>query len=102
MEKDQKQGEKKALVNKEVGKMPGQDGTGPTGQGALTGRGLGPCGRGLAFRRGFGRGFGWRAVNRTTAPVVLTKAEEQKILKAELAEIEAEKKDIEKRLKELN
>jgi len=26
--------------------MPRQDRTGPTGQGALTGRGLGPCGSG--------------------------------------------------------
>lgn len=24
--------------------MPGMDGTGPTGQGPMTGRGLGPCG----------------------------------------------------------
>lgn len=39
--------------------MPGQDGTGPLGQGALTGRGLGHCGRGLGFRkfRGLGRRF---------------------------------------------
>jgi len=73
-----------------VNKMPGQDGTGPLGQGALTGRGLGPCGRGLARGRGFGRGFGL-----ARAPVVLTEAEEKKIL-------EAEKAEIEKRLKELN
>jgi len=38
--------------------MPGQDGTGPLGQGAGTGRGLGPCGSGV--RRGRGRGFGLR------------------------------------------
>ncbi|NLA73702.1 MAG: DUF5320 domain-containing protein [Clostridiales bacterium] len=53
--------------------MPGRDGTGPAGLGALTGRGLGFCtgskavkygvglgmglGLGLACRRGFGRGF---------------------------------------------
>lgn len=30
--------------------MPNRDGTGPMGRGQLTGRGLGPCGRGL--RRG--------------------------------------------------
>ena len=48
--------------------MPGFDGTGPWGMGPGTGWGLGPCGRGFAFRRGFrrgfgpgfGRGFGWR------------------------------------------
>ena len=38
--------------------MPGFDGTGPQGRGPMTGRGLGPCGSGRAFRRGFGRGFG--------------------------------------------
>ena len=72
--------------------MPAQDGTGPLGQGPLTGRGLGRCGRG--FRCGFGRGFG------RTQPLNLTKEQEKKILEAELAEIEAEKAEIEKQLKE--
>ncbi len=47
--------------------MPGFDGTGPWGMGPGTGWGLGPCGAGRAWRRGFGRGwfgrgrgFGWR------------------------------------------
>jgi len=37
------------------------DGTGPLGTGRF-GRGLGPCGRGMAFGRGAGRGLGmgWR------------------------------------------
>jgi len=64
--------------------MPKRDKTGPLGQGPITGRGLGPCGSGM--RQGFGIGFGRR--------VTLTKAEEIRILKAEL-------KEIEKRLKEL-
>ena len=76
--------------------MPGQDGTGPRGEGPMTGRGLGPCGRGLARGRGFnrgrglGRGFGfaWKE------PLELSKEEQRKIL-------EAEKQEIEKRLKEL-
>lgn len=48
--------------------MPRMDGTGPRGQGAMTGRGLGICnganavrygrGLGLGFRRGFERGLG--------------------------------------------
>ena len=54
--------------------MPGFDGTGPRGGGAMTGRGLGRCnpnnvgqnfpdyqqwqGLVLGFRRGFGAGFG--------------------------------------------
>ncbi|HJX05280.1 MAG TPA: DUF5320 domain-containing protein [Candidatus Nanoarchaeia archaeon] len=68
--------------------MPGQDGTGSLGRGPLTGRGFGPCGRGLGWRRGFGRGFGWNE------PVELSNEEQKKIL-------EAEKVAIDKRLEEL-
>jgi len=79
--------------------MPGQDGTGPIGQGSLTGRGLGPCGGGMrrGFGRGYGRGFGWRYANQLN----LTQEQEKKILEAEIAELEAEKAEIEKELKEL-
>lgn len=40
--------------------MPGFDKTGPMGAGPRTGRGFGPCGLGLGWRRrfGFGRGMG--------------------------------------------
>ncbi len=86
--------------------MPGMDGTGPAGDGPLTGRGLGQCGMGRACRSGFGRGFGrgfgfrrWFGM-RNAEPVALSKDEERKILEAELKEIEAEKAEIEKRLKE--
>jgi hypothetical protein len=58
--------------------MPNKDRRGPLGEGPLTGRGLGPCGRGL------GRGIG-----------ALTKEEEKTILKRQ-------KEDIEKRLQELD
>lgn len=91
--------------------MPGMDKTGPLGQGPLTGRGLGPCGAGaragLGFRRGLGRGMGRRMAFQqaqpvaSMQPVVLTEAEEKKILKADLEDLEAEKADIEKRLKDL-
>jgi len=84
--------------------MPGRDGTGPSGQGPLSGRGLGPCGRGLGFRRGFGRGFGWRRFyfdEPAFEPITLTKEEQKKILEEELKEIETEKEAIEKRLKEM-
>lgn len=46
--------------------MPRKDGTGPWGQGMMTGRGFGPCGGGRAFGYGprcgtrGGRGFGGR------------------------------------------
>lgn len=72
--------------------MPNMDGTGPQGRGAMTGRGLGLCGGGM--RRGFGRRFAYRQI-------ALTESEEEKILKAELNEIDLEKQDIEKRLKEI-
>ena len=80
--------------------MPGLDRTGPSGEGPLTGRGLGPCGRGLAFRRGSGRGQG-RSFARAGYQVELSKEDENKILEAELKQIELEKKEIEKRMKEL-
>ncbi len=81
--------------------MPTQDGTGPMGQGAMTGRGLGICGRGFGFRRGFGRGFGWGFPPQFVQPVQYSEADEKKILQEELREIEAEKAEIQKRLKEL-
>jgi len=78
--------------------MPNMDGTGPQGMGAMTGRGLGPCGGGM--RRGFGRGFG-RARCPARFAVGFTKEEEKKILESELKKIDLEKQDIEKRLKEI-
>ncbi len=36
--------------------MPWFDRTGPRGFGPMTGRGLGPCGRGFGFGRGLGLG----------------------------------------------
>jgi len=105
--------------------MPNQDGTGPMGQGPLTGRGLGPCGRGLArgrvfargfgagrgFARGFGtgRGFGWRFAQGATIPaqplpaeqVELSKSEQRKVLKAELEELKQEEKEIKEMLADL-
>ena len=82
------------------------DGTGPTSRGRISGRGLGPCGGGAGFGgrgRGSGRGFG-RGAGRgygCVEPVVLSSEEQKKILKAELEDIEAEKQEIEKKLKEL-
>ncbi len=87
--------------------MPNFNGMGPNNQGPLTGRGLGPCGAGMRLgfgrRAGFGRGFGFRAgfYPQVIQPQVITEADEKKILEAELAEIEVERKEIEKRLKEL-
>lgn len=78
--------------------MPGGDGTGPLGQGPLTGRGLGPCGRGLAFGRRFRRRYFRYPV---VQPITLTKQEEKKILEEEKKELELELKAIQEKLKEL-
>ena len=90
--------------------MPNKDKTGPLGKGALTGRQMGNCEqaepqefvRGQGFGRmfcprgrGMGRGFGFRQMQ-------LTKEQERKILEADLAELDAEKVEIQKRLKEIN
>ena len=81
--------------------MPNFDGTGPQGMGAMTGRGLGPCGGGMrrGCGRGFGRGFGFR--RGFTTPVTLTKEEEKKILEADLKDLEVEKEAIQRRIKEM-
>ena len=90
--------------------MPGRDGTGPWGEGPLTGRGLGPCGRGLAFRRGLDRGFGrgrgsgwrcWPYYSRQYTGVKVTKEEEIKMLEDEVKVLEEEKENITRRIKEL-
>ena len=75
--------------------MPGFDRTGPLGTGPI-GRGLGPCGGGGAFGRGyrfgFGRGgFGWRW---NTMPAI--SAEE------ETTALEQEKKWLESQLAAIN
>ncbi len=73
--------------------MPNFDGTGPRGLGPMTGRGLGPCGRGYRRGYGFGRFYGFGRS--------LTKSEEKKLLEEELKEIDRIKKEIEERLKDL-
>jgi hypothetical protein len=98
--------------------MPRGDGTGPAGQGPMTGRGMGYCagfnapgfmnpglgrafgwgGAATGFRRGFRRfGFGMPFVQ----PQVITEREEKEILQEELEALKQEMKEIEKRLKEL-
>ena len=92
--------------------MPRGDGTGPAGQGPMTGRRMGFC---AGFNTpgfmsggfGRGRGFAWRARAIQTAPIqqvqpqVITEKEEKQYLKQELEALREEMKEIEKRLKEL-
>lgn len=89
--------------------MPGFDGTGPRGEGPLTGRGLGPCGRGLGWRRSFGRWFGWRRYyprpvyypGPAFGSIVLTKEEQKKVLEEQKKDLELELQRIQEKLKEL-
>lgn len=100
--------------------MPQGDRTGPTGQGARTGRGIGFCagndspgfmngGFGRGMRRGFnrGRGFEYRGrairpiLTQQVQPAVITEKQEKQFLEQELSALEEETKEIEERLKEL-
>jgi len=79
--------------------MPWGDGTGPWW---AQGRGW-RCWRRFGYP-GFGRGFYRREFyldEPVFEPITLTKEEQKKILETELKEIELERQEIEKRLKEL-
>ncbi|MFA5034102.1 MAG: DUF5320 domain-containing protein [bacterium] len=81
--------------------MPNFDGTGPAGMGPMTGRGYGPCGFGLGWRRRFGAGrgmgryFGW---NWPQTPQDQKKAlaDYKKALEEELEDIKKEEEEIAK------
>ena len=100
--------------------MPQGDGTGPTGQGQMTGRGMGFCvgfntpgfmnggfRRGMGRGLGRGRGFGWRARAMQVMPMqqvqpqVITEKQEKQFLEQDLTALKEEMKEIEKRLKEI-
>ncbi|MDP2951538.1 MAG: DUF5320 domain-containing protein, partial [bacterium] len=93
--------------------MPQLDKTGPRGQGALTGRGLGPCGTGsqrgagrgfgLGLGRGFGRGLGrgWGCPLCGGLPQIITEKEEKEMLKEEASALEEELKEVQKRIAEI-
>jgi len=80
--------------------MPGFNGTGPQGAGSMTGRGLGPCGGGMAYGRRLGRGFG-RGLSRGYGYRQLSKSEEAADTKAYIQDLEAELKDTQEYLKSL-
>ncbi|MBU0894435.1 MAG: DUF5320 domain-containing protein [Nanoarchaeota archaeon] len=96
--------------------MPQGDRTGPSGQGSMTGRGMGFCAgfnapgfMNSGFGRGFGkgRGFGWRARPIQSMPIqevqpaVITEKQEKQFLEQELNFLKEEMEKIEKKLKEL-
>lgn len=97
--------------------MPQGDGTGPAGQGSMTGRGRGYCagfnmpgymneGFGRGSGRGMGRGFGWRArampIIPVQQPTVMTEKQEKQVLEQELTALKEEMKEVEERLKRLS
>ena len=81
--------------------MPALDKTGPQGQGPMTGRGLGPCGRsrGMGFGRcrgygkGLGRYFGWNAPQ--------TKEEKTEDIQAYKKALQEEMEEVDKELTDL-
>jgi len=68
------------------------DGTGPMGQGAMTGRGLGPCGGGArAGWCGRFRGMGFGGFFRSPKNQLQALEDEEKMLSDELEAVRAEK-----------
>lgn len=76
--------------------MPRRDGTGPMGQGAIAGRGLGTCNsanrafeKGMGLGLGLGRGYNCRRVNNTQAAIDNRSflIEQKSILETRLEEI---------------
>jgi hypothetical protein len=79
--------------------MPGLDQTGPAGYVPGMGKGMGPCGRGMANRCGFGQGSGngiCRHHYAGSGPLSMEAKKQQ--LEAELKRLEAEKAEIQRRL----
>lgn len=81
--------------------MPGFDGTGPSGSGPMSGRGMGNCrqaqggcGRGLGLGRGRGRGGYCRFANQDVTPQERIEAlkASKKRLEEEIAALEKEQK----------
>lgn len=79
--------------------MPRLDKTGPRGAGPMTGRGLGPCGRGMGYGRGYGRGMGYGG--RFARRSFLTPNEELQDLEDEAAAMEADLKALKDQIAEL-
>jgi len=80
--------------------MPGQDGTGPQGMGPKTGRGFGPCGLGLGWRRRFGAGrgmgryFGYWDWPQTKQDQTKALSDYQKALEEELEDVKKEEREL--------
>ncbi len=77
--------------------MPKFDGTGPSGQGPRTGRGMGPCGGGMSWSRGYDHKLCRRFYTKKEESEMLEDEEEKaleeelKAVKERLAEIKGQK-----------
>jgi len=81
-------------MSKKGGKnMPRRNGTGPLGQGAMTGRGMGPCnGQRTNYARGYGRGMGMgNGLGRSNFYATPTKED-----------LQVEKENLQRRIEEIN
>ena len=80
--------------------MPNFDGNGPMGNGQMTGRGMGPCGRGMRRGMGSNRGFGggqgfgrgWFQPSQDDQKKMI--ADYRKSLEDELAEVKKTEKEM--------
>jgi len=82
--------------------MPRFDSTGPLGMGPITGRGFGPCGLGLGWRRRFGAGrglgryFGSWLWPQTNEDQLKALTEYKKALEEELEDVKKEEEELDK------
>ena len=82
--------------------MPGFDKTGPMGAGSMTGRGFGPCGLGLGWRRRFGAGrgmgryFGCWNFPQTKEDKLKAPVDYKKALEEELEDVQKEEEEVNK------
>lgn len=81
--------------------MPRLDGTGPRGQGPMTGRGLGPCGGGYGHGRGMGYGRGYGLSWNPWSYRQPTATEEKAIIQDDIAALREELKAAEERLSQI-
>lgn len=77
--------------------MPNFNGTGPLGQGPGSGWGRGPCGGGMARRRGWGRGWFGGFFGQPK----MTEKEEAEMLSEEAKALEQELEEVKTRLSQL-
>lgn len=83
--------------------MPGGDGTGPLGHGAMSGRGLGVCAGAAPAGYGYGMGLGRRrGFGRCLAPYRISAVEDKEILQLQKQKLQARLNLLNKQLEDLS